>query len=545
VFGTHCAEPNLTRVTSTRQGDAPVLTFEVDGAAVSVIDRGVSLLDLLREDVGCRTVKDGCAPQGQCGCCTVLVDGAPRVACVTPARRVAGRSITTVDGLGADRDRWAAALVATGGSQCGFCTPGVIVRLEGLRRRARAGSTPPTVAEAADGLRANLCRCTGWRTILDAYELVVGPDALVPATRDEAAATQRAALEGRTAQRWGPQIALGHGGFAADHAPEDALVAVLDGSGGWAVGETLAEAKARAGTVQGRRTTVAAEPPLAVPPGEWDLTLRTSWVEPAYLEPDASWCVPGGEPWSPVANGGAFGGKRHSLVESAARTLADQHGRAVLAVLTREEVVRTGPKRPPIAAGLRADGSGVVHVVRTPGVAARIRAVAPHLEVVEVDVAGPPTSVDARVAGWAEAAILLHEAAGDDGPMRSPDGGQAAAVVDPDGTIRVKVWAGDPLDEVVLRSYVVGAAHMALGWATSEALAVDDAGQVQDLTIRSFGVVRAADTPRIEVEVETSSAERARPAVNASDAAFAAVAAAVWRHQGHPPVWPTGRPLVG
>ena len=60
---------------------------------------GVSLLDALREDLGARSVKDGCSPQGQCGCCTVLVDGAPRVACVTPVRRVAGRSVTTAAGL--------------------------------------------------------------------------------------------------------------------------------------------------------------------------------------------------------------------------------------------------------------------------------------------------------------------------------------------------------------------------------------------------------------------------------------------------------------
>ena len=71
----------------------------VDGQQVQVPDRGVSLLDVLREDLGVRSAKDGCSPQGQCGCCTVLVDGAPRVACVTPARRMAGRSITTLDGL--------------------------------------------------------------------------------------------------------------------------------------------------------------------------------------------------------------------------------------------------------------------------------------------------------------------------------------------------------------------------------------------------------------------------------------------------------------
>ena len=75
------------------------LAFTVDGRAVEVDDDGASLLEVLRDRLGCRGPKDGCSPQGQCGCCTVLVDGAPRVACVTPARRVAGREVTTIDGL--------------------------------------------------------------------------------------------------------------------------------------------------------------------------------------------------------------------------------------------------------------------------------------------------------------------------------------------------------------------------------------------------------------------------------------------------------------
>ena len=78
---------------------------------------------------------------------------------------------------------------------------------------------------------------------------------------------------------------------------------------------------------------------------------------------------------------------------------------------------------------------------------------------------------------------------------------------------------------------------------TSEALAVDDAGTVQDLTIRSFGILRAVDTPPIEVEIDTSATETARAPVAVSEAVLAAVAVAVWRAQGHPPDWPTRRPL--
>ena len=111
----------------------PPIALTVDGKAVEVPDDGASLLTVLRERLGVRSAKDGCSPQGQCGCCTVLVDGQPRVACVTPARRVRGRSVTTLDGLDPDELRsWGEAFCAAGASQCGFCTPGIVVRLSGL-----------------------------------------------------------------------------------------------------------------------------------------------------------------------------------------------------------------------------------------------------------------------------------------------------------------------------------------------------------------------------------------------------------------------------
>ena len=148
------------------QPEPPRLQFEVDGAQVEVADDGASLLEVLRDRLGLRSAKDGCSPQGQCGCCTVLVDGGPRVACVTPARRVVGRSVTTLEGLDrADRDAWADAFCATGASQCGFCTPGIVVRLEGARRKGVDLTDEAAVDRA---LAAHLCRCTGWRTIHEA-----------------------------------------------------------------------------------------------------------------------------------------------------------------------------------------------------------------------------------------------------------------------------------------------------------------------------------------------------------------------------------------
>ena len=224
--------------------------LEVDGRELDVVDSGGSLLDVLRDQLGLRTVKDGCAPQGQCGCCTVLVDGQPRVACVTPARRVAGRHITTVAGLDDDvRERWAACLLAAGGSQCGFCTPGIVVRLSAV-----TALNDPAVVDRA--LLAHLCRCTGWQTIREAAALVAAGGPMPPARHLEAAAL-RATIEGRAPQRVGLDVVLGDGGFADDIAPAGALVALRAGDGSWAVAPDVAAARVAAGRVQGRRTTLA------------------------------------------------------------------------------------------------------------------------------------------------------------------------------------------------------------------------------------------------------------------------------------------------
>jgi aerobic-type carbon monoxide dehydrogenase small subunit (CoxS/CutS family) len=504
------------------------VAFVLNGRPEEVADDGASLLDVLREQLRVHSVKDGCSPQGQCGCCTVLVDGAPRVACVTPVARVAGRAVTTVEGL-PDAGRWADAFAATGASQCGFCTPGIIVRLAG---------THQPVDQA---LLAHLCRCTGWQTIREAAHLSVSRQ-FVNATRRQTSVKRegRAAIEGGTRQRVGPEIALGGGGFADDTAPADALVAIRASHGDWVVGETLGEARAASGRVPGRRSTIGLSWPLDLPPGRWDRTLRTTWVEPAYLELDASWCEPGGEPATPLANGGAFGGKVASEVAAMARRLADQHGRAVRVVLSREDVVRLGPKRPPLAAGVRADGSGIMRVVRTPGIAAAIASAAPSLEVEEVDVLGPPTSVAIRAAGWAEASILRSALGPGPDRVTTPDGATAEAAVTPAG-VTVRVNAGAPLDAVVLRSYCIGAAHMALGWVRSEGIAVDAEGEPHDLTIRSFGILRAVDMPRVEVEI----ADADGPPVHVSDAVFAAVAAAAWRHEGFVSDWPVRRSGYG
>jgi aerobic-type carbon monoxide dehydrogenase small subunit (CoxS/CutS family) len=521
-----------------------------------VADDTATLLDVLRDQVGVRSVKDGCSPQGQCGCCTVWVDGDPRVACVTPIRRLQGRQVTTLDGLPAEeRDRWADALVTTGGSQCGFCTPGIVMRLAAL------AGTGVTTEQIDRSLLAHLCRCTGWQSIEEAARLALDrppPDAhggRAPRRLDQASA--RATLEGGVPQDVGAEVVLGRAGFADDTSPPGCLVAVPDGAGGYVVADSVAEARARTGRAQGRSTTLALDHPVPLPLGHWALTLRTTWVEPGYVEPDASWCEPGGEPASPLANGGAFGGKLHSPVAEMARRLADEHQRPVRVLWSREDVVRHGPKRPPVAAGIDGDGRGVLRVGVSPegvpadrwdSVEAAVAAVAPGLVLEQVSLLGPPISLDLRAAVWAEAAVLAAAAAAAasgarPGPeqlveVTAPGGGRASARCRGDESIEVSVDAGPLLDEVVLRSYCIGAVHQAVGWVCTEGIAVDPSGTVYDLTMRSFGILRARDMPPVSVVIRT---DAPGPSVNGSDAVFAAVAAARWLADGLPPQWPSRR----
>ena len=534
--------------------------FTCNGRAVVVAaPADESLLYVLRERLGILSVKDGCAPQGQCGCCTVLVDGEPRVACVTPISRVAGRAVTTVEGLEPEaRDRLVASFVATGGSQCGFCTPGIVMRASGGR-----------VRDLDRALAAHLCRCTGWITVYDALRAAADPSSAPGLVRDLDAAARRAELEGGVAQIVRADVPLGGADFADDTAPRDALVAIPlpPGSGAdsveaagmdWVIGATLAEARLSAGKVQGRRTTAEERPPLFDARGEvpsGGVRLATSWVEPAYLEPDASWCAPGGPPASPYVNGGAFGGKIESAAPRAAEALASRLGSAVRVVYSREDVVRLGPKRPPIAAiASVVDGRVEIDGVVARGAAPEFTNAWPtpySCPVIarwrEADVSGPPVGRTLRAVGLAEQAVLVEgalDAAGLDRAaltvdptlldtcVVTPSGASAGARVHLDVVtgalerIEVRVAAGDPLDETVLRSYAIGAAHMALGWVLAESLTVDPVtGEVHDLTIRSFGIIRPKDMPPVDIVLIADDRE---PLAGSSDAVFAAVAAATW-----------------
>src|SRR5437879_12965564 len=105
-----------------------------------------SLLELLREECGLTSMMDGCAPEASCGACTVMVDGKAVVSCAQPAARAAGKSITTQEGLTQEgRELWADSFVAAGASQCGFCSPGIVMKSEVLL----AKNADPSREEAA------------------------------------------------------------------------------------------------------------------------------------------------------------------------------------------------------------------------------------------------------------------------------------------------------------------------------------------------------------------------------------------------------------
>jgi len=187
-----------------------VVDFTLNGRPVSVDTRdGETLLDMLRERFGVTSVKDGCAPEGSCGACTVLVDGRPRVSCAQAARHAEGREIVTQEGLADDVRRcWADAFVATGASQCGFCSPGIVMKAEGLLAKQAA----PTREEIAHGLAGNLCRCTGYVKVIDAIDRVArerrGEQVPPPPVGDGVGA--------RAPRYQGGELALGDKPYVAD-----------------------------------------------------------------------------------------------------------------------------------------------------------------------------------------------------------------------------------------------------------------------------------------------------------------------------------------
>jgi xanthine dehydrogenase molybdenum-binding subunit len=200
---------------TTTQADPVTLT--VNGEPVSLSGHHPSLLSALREELGLTAAKDGCAPSGQCGCCTVLIDAKARVSCQTPLERVAGKEITTLEGFDpAERERLSSAFAACGALQCGFCTPGILVRTKALLDDK---GSDLTAATAAGRLGAHLCRCTGYTKIFDAIEMLAAGE------------TPRVAQPGGVGEPGGKYegvpLALGDRGYIDDMAPPGMLHGAL------------------------------------------------------------------------------------------------------------------------------------------------------------------------------------------------------------------------------------------------------------------------------------------------------------------------------
>ncbi|MGE0502617.1 MAG: molybdopterin-dependent oxidoreductase [Rhizobiaceae bacterium] len=193
------------------------IIIEVNGRRAAVSAPPVKRLSaVLREDLGLMGTKVGC-DAGDCGACTVLIDGDPVCACLVPAAGAAGRSVTTVEGLANDRvSALQASFLAHGAAQCGICTPGLLVTATALL----AGNPRPSEEETRDALGGVLCRCTGYRKIIDAvmtaHEHDAGTTAAMPET-GRAVGASPARLDG------GPKV-IGTERYGADGIPSDALV---------------------------------------------------------------------------------------------------------------------------------------------------------------------------------------------------------------------------------------------------------------------------------------------------------------------------------
>ena len=145
----------------------------VNGAPVETDAPGMRrLIDLLREDLGLTGTKEGCG-EGECGGCTVLLDGAPVLSCLVPVCQVGGTDVRTVEGLtpvapgGVTLGVLQQAFLETGGAQCGICTPGMLMAGEAFL----ASGLEPTDDAIREAIAGNLCRCTGYTKIIDAIRL--------------------------------------------------------------------------------------------------------------------------------------------------------------------------------------------------------------------------------------------------------------------------------------------------------------------------------------------------------------------------------------
>jgi carbon-monoxide dehydrogenase small subunit len=144
------------------------VTFKINGTTEQVdVPANMTLLVMLREKLGLTGTKNGCSA-GECGACTVMIDGEPTNSCMILAVECEGKEIVTVEGLAKDNqlDPVQQMMVEAGGVQCGFCTPGILISARALLNR----NPNPSEADIREALVGNLCRCTGYFRIVDAVK---------------------------------------------------------------------------------------------------------------------------------------------------------------------------------------------------------------------------------------------------------------------------------------------------------------------------------------------------------------------------------------
>jgi xanthine dehydrogenase molybdenum-binding subunit len=181
----------------------------------------LSVLTYLREVAHLISPKDGCSGEGICGCCTILVDGVARLSCRLKMKEVEGKALTTLEGLpAAEQDAFADAFVAKGGVQCGYCTPGIVMKASALLRK----NPSPSRQEITDGLTGNLCRCTGYKKVIDS--IACAAEALREG-KPVAAQAVSGKIGTRLGKYTGREAVLGQRVFVADMREEGMLYGAL------------------------------------------------------------------------------------------------------------------------------------------------------------------------------------------------------------------------------------------------------------------------------------------------------------------------------
>ncbi|MGB3735790.1 MAG: molybdopterin cofactor-binding domain-containing protein [Ilumatobacter sp.] len=193
--------------------DITATEFTLNGETVSARGDHPHLLAALREELDVTSPKDGCSPTGQCGCCTVLINGKARVSCQTSMEKAAGAEIVTIEGMDVDEvNKMADAFAACGALQCGFCTPGIVVRTKALIDK---NGTELTREQASRHLGAHLCRCTGYIKVLDAVE-ALAQDNVPVVVQPGGVGTRGVKYEGR-------ELSIGTRDFIDDMRPDGLL----------------------------------------------------------------------------------------------------------------------------------------------------------------------------------------------------------------------------------------------------------------------------------------------------------------------------------